>query len=168
MVTRKCIRCPTTRKKTLYFPTFPTLKEKTRKSPFWIHLLIPHYSITRVSIQMANLGTNEIEVLLNDLTPKVDSIFPKKDYEVHITGTSVVFLKGTDYLVKNLFWSLALAIVIITILMAFIFSSFTDDFNIADPQLIPQLMTAGMMGYFGISIKPSTILIFSIALGYQC
>ena len=144
-----------------YVPNLGSTKKKSILDSF----VDSTFSITRVSIQMANLGTNEIEVLLNDLTPKVDSIFPKKDYDVHITGTSVVFLKGTDYLVKNLFWSLALAIVIITILMAFIFSSARMIIISLIPNIIPQLMTAGMMGYFGISIKPSTILIFSIALG---
>jgi len=144
-----------------YVPNLTSSKKKSILDSF----VDSTFSITRVSIQMANLGTNEIEVLLDDLKPKVDSIFPEKDYEVHVTGTSVVFLKGTDYLVKNLFWSLALAIVVITILMAFIFSSARMILISLIPNIIPQLMTAGMMGYFGISIKPSTILIFSIALG---
>ncbi|MCF6342170.1 MAG: MMPL family transporter, partial [Bacteroidales bacterium] len=122
-------------------------------------------SKTRISIQMANIGTNDIERILDDLTPKVDSIFPSDKYEVHLTGTSVVFLKGTDYLVKNLFMSLALAVVVITILMALIFSSARMILISLIPNIIPQILTAGMMGYFGISIKPSTILIFSIALG---
>jgi predicted RND superfamily exporter protein len=120
---------------------------------------------TRISIQMANIGTNDIDRILNDLQPKIDSIFPPDKFEVHTTGTSVVFLKGTNYLVKNLFMSLALAVVIITFLMALIFSSARMILISLIPNLIPQIMTAGMMGYFGISIKPSTILIFSIALG---
>lgn len=122
-------------------------------------------SKTRISIQMANIGTNDIDRILNDLRPKVDSIFPPDKYETHMTGTSVVFLKGTNYLVKNLFASLGLAVVVITLLMALIFSSFRMILISLVPNLIPQIMTAGMMGYFDISIKPSTILIFSIALG---
>ena len=120
---------------------------------------------TRVSVQMANIGTNDIERILKSLKPKVNKIFPPDKYEVHLTGTSVVFLKGTDYLVKNLFQSLLLAIVVITMLMALIFSSTRMIIISLIPNIIPQVLTAGMMGYFGISIKPSTILIFSIALG---
>ncbi len=120
---------------------------------------------TRVSVQMANIGTNDIERILKSLNPKIDSIFPPKKYDVHLTGTSVVFLKGTNYLVKNLFSSLLLAIVVITMLMALIFSSARMIIISLIPNIIPQILTAGMMGYFGISIKPSTILIFSIALG---
>jgi hypothetical protein len=123
------------------------------------------YSKTRISIQMANIGTNDIERIIDDLQPKIDSILPPDRFDVLLTGTSVVFLKGTDYLVRNLFASLALAVVVITILMALIFSSFRMIMISLIPNIIPQLMTAGMMGYFDISIKPSTILIFSIALG---
>lgn len=122
-------------------------------------------SKTRVSIQMANIGTNDIERIITDLKPKVDTIFPPDKYRVEMTGTSVVFLKGTNYLVKNLFMSLALAVVIITILMALIFSSARMILISLIPNIIPQILTAGMMGYFDIPIKPSTILIFSIALG---
>ena len=123
------------------------------------------FSKTRISVQMANIGTNDIDRILTDLQPKVDSIFPPDKFEVHTTGTSVVFLKGTNYLVKNLFASLGLAVVIITILMALIFSSVRMIVISLIPNVIPQILTAGMMGYFDIPIKPSTILIFSIALG---
>jgi len=124
-----------------------------------------NFQTTRVSVQMANIGTNDINRILTDIQPKIDSIFPPDKYDVSLTGTSVVFLKGTNYLVKNLFMSLMLAVLIITILMALIFSSARMILISLIPNLIPQILTAGMMGYFDIPIKPSTILIFSIALG---
>ncbi|PLX04703.1 MAG: hypothetical protein C0595_02145 [Marinilabiliales bacterium] len=122
-------------------------------------------SKTLITVQMANIGTNDVERILGELKPKIDKIFPPDKYEVQLTGTSVVFLKGTNYLVKNLFSSLLLAVIVITGLMAVIFSSFRMILISLIPNIIPQILTAGMMGYFGISIKPSTILIFSIALG---
>jgi len=124
-----------------------------------------NFQTTRISVQMANIGTNDINRILTDIQPKIDSIFPPNKYDISLTGTSVVFLKGTNYLVKNLFMSLMLAVVIITILMALIFSSARMILISLIPNLIPQILTAGMMGYFDIPIKPSTILIFSIALG---
>lgn len=121
--------------------------------------------ITRLTAQMADVGSNRMDVILNELRPKVDSIFPPKHYHVEFTGTSVVWLKGTDYLVKNLILSLSLAIFLIAIIMAFLFSSLRMVFVSLIPNLLPLLVTAGIMGYFEISIKPSTILIFSIAFG---
>ena len=121
--------------------------------------------ITRISIQMANIGTNEIERIKNELKPKINKIFPPSKFDVKITGTSVVFLEGTNYLVKNLMTSLLLALFIISLFMILLFTSGRMILISLIPNLIPQLMTAGMMGFFGIPIKPSTILIFSIALG---
>ncbi|MCB2219721.1 MAG: MMPL family transporter [Bacteroidetes bacterium] len=119
----------------------------------------------RISTQMANIGTYEIQRIQDELRPKIDSIFPTDKFDVSMTGTSVVFLKGSQYLVKNLFTSLLLALVIITILMALLFTSIRMIIISLIPNIIPLLMTAAMMGYIGIPIKPSTVLIFSIALG---
>ncbi|NQT77472.1 MAG: MMPL family transporter [Bacteroidetes bacterium] len=122
-------------------------------------------SIARVSIQMANIGTNEISMITDRLRPEIDNIFPPEDYNVLLTGTSVVFLKGSSYLVKNLLTSLLLALLVISMLMALLFTSARMIIISLIPNLIPQLMTAALMGYLDIPIKPSTILIFSIALG---
>lgn len=120
---------------------------------------------TRISVQMANIGTNEIEALKNNLQPRIDSIFNPEKFNVELTGTSVVFLEGTKYLIKNLLQSLLLALVVISLLMALLFTSARMIALALIPNLLPQLLTAAMMGYFGITVKPSTILIFSIALG---
>nr|NQU88852.1 MMPL family transporter [Bacteroidota bacterium] len=121
--------------------------------------------VTRISVQLANIGTNDIERIRDDLRPKIDSIFPPDKYTVTITGTSVVFLEGTNYLIKNLLTSLILALIVISILMALLFTSARMVMISMAPNLLPQILTAAMMGFLAISIKPSTILIFSIALG---
>ncbi|MBM3436604.1 MAG: RND family transporter, partial [Bacteroidetes bacterium] len=120
---------------------------------------------TRISARMANVGTNDIERIQDELRPRADSLFPKDKFDVRFTGTSVVFLKGTHYLDKDLFTSLLLAVLIISLLMALLFTSLRMIIVSLIPNIIPLIMTAAMMGYFGIPIKPSTVLIFSIALG---
>ncbi len=120
---------------------------------------------TRISTRMANIGTNDIERIQLELRPKIDSIFPSDKFDIRFTGTSVVFLKGTHYLDKDLFTSLLLAVLIISFLMALLFTSLRMIIVSLIPNIIPLIMTAAMMGYFGIPIKPSTVLIFSIALG---
>ncbi|MEI6852911.1 MAG: MMPL family transporter [Bacteroidota bacterium] len=135
---------------------------------------------TRISVQMENIGTKDIERILSDLKPKIDTIFNKDYYDavrakdtsvkvtkvdVVLTGTSVVFLKGTNYLVTNLWTSLVIATLIISLLMLLMFTSARMVLISMIPNLLPQIMTAAMMGYLGITIKPSTVLIFSVALG---
>jgi len=123
------------------------------------------YQKTRVSFQMADIGTKEMDELLQKIRPTINNIFPPEDYEINLTGTSVVFLKGTNYLIENLLTSLILAILLIATLMSILFSSVRMVLVSLLPNLLPLLITAGLMGYFGIPIKPSTILIFSIAFG---
>ncbi len=120
---------------------------------------------TRVSFQMADVGTKEMDEILNEIQPIIDDIFPKEDYDVYTTGTSVTFLKGTGYLIENLFTSLSLAIFLIAILMSILFSSVRMVLVSLIPNFLPLLTTAAIMGYLGVAIKPSTILIFSIAFG---
>lgn len=121
--------------------------------------------VARISSQMANIGTIEIEEIKSDLLPRVDSIFPPDQYETHLTGTSVVFLKGSKYLLNNLTESVLLAIVLISLLMISLFTSARMVFIALIPNLIPLIGTAGLMGYLQIPLKPSTVLVFSIALG---
>lgn len=143
----------------------PYLLGSDRQSSLLESYLDTSRQVTRLTAQMADVGSNRMEEILKDLKPKVDSIFPSDKYNVEFTGSSVVWLKGTDYLVKNLFLSLSIAIVLIALIMAVLFSSLRMVFVSLIPNLIPLLFTASIMGYFGISIKPSTILIFSIAFG---
>ncbi len=122
-------------------------------------------SRTRVSAHIADIGTREMDKLIRDINPRIDSIFDPGKYDVTLTGTSIVFVKGTSYLVKDLFSSLLFGIIIISLLMALMFWSFRMVLISFVPNVIPQIMTAGIMGFLDIPLKPSTILVFSIALG---
>jgi uncharacterized protein len=121
--------------------------------------------VTRLSIQMADVGSQKMGILMDNLRPRVDSVFPPDKYKTIITGNSLIFLKGNDYLFKNLLESILLAIVLISLIMVLLFMSFRMILISIIPSLIPLIITAGLMGYFNISLKPSTILIFSIAFG---
>jgi len=121
--------------------------------------------VGRVSLQVIDIGTKEMKEIRTKLRGQIDQIFDKEKYDVKMTGSSVVFLEGTTYLVKNLFTSLFLAILLISLFMAWMFNSFRMVMVSLIPNLIPLLLTAAIMGYFGIAIKPSTILVFGIAFG---
>lgn len=138
---------------------------KSKKRTILNNFIDSNYQVTRISVQMANVGTTEIDSIERSLRPTIDSIFNPAKYTVTMTGTSLVFLKGTNFLIRNLWESIALAVVVIALLLAFLFTSWRMILISLIPNLIPQLMTAALMGFTGIPIKPSTILIFSIALG---
>jgi len=119
----------------------------------------------RMTTFMRDIGTDKMERIEERLQDKIDQVFPAKNFEVTLTGKALVFLKGTNYLVKNLAISLSLAILIISLFMAWMFRSYKMIIISLVPNILPLLITAGLMGYLGVPIKPSTILVFSIAFG---
>ncbi len=120
---------------------------------------------TRMSFRMKDIGTTRMEEMEKKIIDQVNSIFPTDKYTVHVTGSSIIFFKGNKYLVKNLFLSLALAVFLIASFMAWMFSSKRMVMVALIPNLLPLIVTAALMGFFGIPIKASTILVFSIAFG---
>jgi len=119
----------------------------------------------RMTTFMRDIGTDKMERIEERLQDKIEQVFPAKNFEVTLTGKALVFLKGTNYLVKNLAISLSLAILIIALFMAWMFRSYKMIIISLVPNILPLLITAGLMGYLGVPIKPSTILVFSIAFG---
>lgn len=119
----------------------------------------------RITTFMKDIGTDRMERIEEDLEQKIEKVLPKERYDVTITGKAYLFTKGTKYLVRNLILSLALAIVLISLFMAYMFRSFKMIIISLIPNLFPLVVTAGVMGFVGIPIKPSTILVFSIAFG---
>lgn len=119
----------------------------------------------RITTFMKDIGTDKMERIEENLISKINKVFPKEKYNVSITGKALVFQKGTKYLVNNLALSLSLAILLISLFMAYMFRSFRMIIVSLIPNLLPLVVTAGLMGYLGVPIKPSTILVFSIAFG---
>jgi predicted RND superfamily exporter protein len=125
----------------------------------------------RISCQMADIGSKRMDSLISHtIQPKIDSLFAKAEgkdpqVKVTVTGTSVLFIKGNKFLVANLWESLILAFVLITLSMAALFANVRMIIISLIPNLIAMMITAGIMGYFDIPLKASTALIFSITFG---
>ncbi|WP_281227058.1 efflux RND transporter permease subunit [Flavobacterium aquiphilum] len=119
----------------------------------------------RITTFMKDIGTDKMAKIEKKLHSKIDEIFPKDRFEVTITGKALVFQKGTAYLVNNLIESLIFAIIVIAVLMLYLFRSFKMVMASVITNVLPLCITSGLMGYFGIPLKPSTILVFSIAFG---
>lgn len=119
----------------------------------------------RITTFMKDVGTDKMDIIQERLGAVIKKQFPSERYNVSMTGKALVFLKGTNYLIKNLVISLSLAIVLISIFMAWMFRSPQMILISLIPNMLPLLITAGLMGFFDIPIKPSTILVFSIAFG---
>jgi predicted RND superfamily exporter protein len=119
----------------------------------------------RVTTMLKDVNTERMEEIESDLLEALGQIFPAERFDTQVTGKALGYLKGTRFLVRNLVLSLSLAILLIAIFMAYLFGSFRMILISLIPNIIPLILTAGMMGFLGIPIKPSTILVFSVAFG---
>lgn len=120
---------------------------------------------TRISVNMADVGSVRLPVLLDSIRPKVYELFDSTKYDVTFTGTSVVFLEGSKFIINSLQESLMLAFLMIFGCMIALFRSWRILLISMVVNIVPLLITAGIMGWVGIPIKPSTVLVFSVALG---
>jgi predicted RND superfamily exporter protein len=121
--------------------------------------------MARISVNMKDIGSAKLPILLNDLETKARTIFDTSSYKLSFTGTSVTFLEGSSFIIKGLKDSITYAFILITLCMLYLFRSFRILICSLIPNLIPLVFTAGLMGWLHIRLAPSTVLVFSVALG---
>lgn len=121
--------------------------------------------MARISVNMKDIGSAKLPALLSDLENKAASIFDTASYHVTFTGSSISFLEGSGFIIKGLKESIFWAFLLITLCMFYLFRSFRILICSLIPNLVPLVITAGVMGWIGISLKPSTVIVFSVALG---
>lgn len=141
------------------------LKKGSDQVDFLKSFVSPNGRMARISVFIKDEGIDQLDDIEIDIRNQLEHIFPSERFEVTITGKAYMFEKGTKYLVRNLLISLSLAIVLISLFIAYMFRSFRMILISVIPNLIPLIITAGLMGYLGVPIKPSTVLVFSIAFG---
>jgi predicted RND superfamily exporter protein len=121
--------------------------------------------IARITTMIGEIDTERMEGIEASLIKGIELYFPSERFDVTLTGKTLGYLKGTKFLIKNLLISLFLAILLISLMITYLFRSYKMVIISLVPNILPLLFTAGVMGFFNIPIKPSTILVFSIAFG---
>lgn len=120
---------------------------------------------TRISINMADVGTERLPIILSKVQERSNQLFDSSKYKVTLTGSSITFLEGSKFIINGLKESILWAFLLIAVCMLYLFRSFRILVCSLIPNIIPLLVTAGIMGWAGISLRPSTVLVFSVALG---
>jgi len=119
----------------------------------------------RISVSMADIGSHRLPGLLDSITVRANQLFDKEKFDVQLTGTSVTFLEGSRFIINGLKESIFWAFLLIALCMFYLFRSARILICSLIPNIIPLMITAGVMGWVGIALKPSTVLVFSVALG---
>ena len=121
--------------------------------------------VARISVNMKDIGSAKLPVLIKDFETKANEIFDTAHYKVTFTGSTITFLEGSSFIIRGLQESIIWAFLLIALCMLYLFRSIRILLCSLIPNVIPLVITAGVMGWAGIALKPSTVLIFSIALG---
>jgi predicted RND superfamily exporter protein len=119
----------------------------------------------RISVSMKDVGSARLPLILDSIDRKARQLFDTARYNVQLTGTSVTFLEGTSFIIKGLKESIFWAFLLISLCMLYLFRSLRILLCSLLPNIIPLVITAGVMGWAGVPLKPSTVLVFSVALG---
>jgi predicted RND superfamily exporter protein len=119
----------------------------------------------RISVSMADVGSKRLPELIGAIETRSRQLFDTAKYHVEFTGTSITFLEGSAFIINGLKESILWAFLFIALCMLYLFRSFKILICSLVPNIIPLIITAGVMGWVGIAIKPSTVLVFSVALG---
>lgn len=120
---------------------------------------------TRISVNMKDIGSAKLPLFIAKIDSATKALFDTAKYHVEITGSSVTFLEGSNFIIKGLGESIFWAFLLIAVCMIFLFRSFPILMCSLIPNIIPLFITAGIMGWTGVALKPSTVLVFSVALG---
>lgn len=120
---------------------------------------------TRISVTMKDVGSRRLPIILDSLKQQADRIFDSSAYNISFTGGSVTFLEGSRFIINGLKESIMWAFLLIAICMLYLFKSFRILLCSLIPNIVPLVITAGVMGWAGIALRPSTVLVFSVALG---
>jgi hypothetical protein len=119
----------------------------------------------RMSINMADVGTEKLPVILSGITKETNRLFDSSKFKITLTGSTVTFLEGSSFIINGLKESLLWAFLFIALCMLYLFRSIRILICSLIPNIIPLVVTAGIMGWAGVRLKPSTVLVFSLALG---
>lgn len=140
-------------------------KEKGSLQKLMNSFIDSNRQVTRISVNMADVGSLRMPEMIDSLHAHASDHFDTSKVSITFTGTSITFLEGSRFIIKGLKESIMWAFLFISLCMLYLFRSFRILVCSLIPNLIPLVMTAGLMGWMGIAIKPSTVLVFSVALG---
>jgi predicted RND superfamily exporter protein len=151
----------------LQIPTslFSIRKDTSKISKLIAQFIDDSTRYNRISVNMKDIGSVQLPILLKDFENKSKEIFDSASYKVTFTGTSVTFLEGSKFIIGGLKESLVYAFLLITLCMLYLFKSFRILVCSLIPNVTPLVFTAGLMGWMGVRLTPSAVLVFSVALG---
>lgn len=124
------------------------------------------FTNARILLRVEDFGAKKMIVEGDAMRAKLAELFPPdQGYTTYIAGDAYVASVALDSFIRDLLYSLLLAMVIIFGMMTLVFRSIKMGLISVIPNLTPLVMTFGYMGWAGITLNTTTVIIFAISLG---
>ena len=120
---------------------------------------------TRISSKIADIGADSIKQLGQELDQWIANNIDSSIIEVKRTGTGLIIDKNSVYVTESLIYGLGLALIIISLLMAFLLKRWKMFILAMIPNLIPVLFGAALLGFFNIELEAGVSIIFAVIFG---
>lgn len=118
----------------------------------------------RISVFTDSIGTREGKALVEELVEIVGESMGD-GFEVYPVGEFYRVITESTQLVESQLKSFLVAIVLILIAIGIVFRSFVYALLAIIPNVVPLLLAAAVMGYFGIALSTGTAMIASVVIG---
>ncbi len=128
-------------------------------------LITEDYSKMRISIRTKDYGSKWFFNLLKKVKRYQKQLKLPPDVKIHYTGSSLIVNKALDHVVKDLMSSFIVAFFLVFLLVFIEFGSVRLAALSMIPTTLPMIFTMGFMGFVGIPLRMSTVVIFSISMG---
>ncbi len=133
-------------------------------------LVSDDYSRTHITLNAYNAGSYQYQQFFEEIGVLIDEAFAplRQDFpalEVRMTGSIPLMMRATDEIAQSQYSSFALALGVICVIMMLTLGSIQGGLLAILPNLIPALLSFGLMGLMGIALDTDTLMIAPVIIG---
>lgn len=128
-------------------------------------VLSPDRRLGNLYLQVPDVGANRVAAVRDTLDAWVAAHIPPTLLRLRHTGQRYIFDTHQGSLARSQLWSILLSIGIVALFFAAAFRSWRLVLASLIPNLLPLVVTFGLIGWLGLPLDPKLGMVFSIAYG---
>lgn len=128
------------------------------------------YSKANIKISLHSYGSYEYDVVFQQMRADIDEMMAKLQAkypkaEVSITGIFTLAMQAAQYITENQVITFGIALIVVSVILLLVFGSFKVGMIALIPNLIPALLTLGVLGISGVPLDFFTMMLAPIIIG---
>lgn len=129
-----------------------------------------NYSKSHISVQLYNVGSHKYMKVYEHMSKDIDAVISElkqqyPDTRVSITGALPMNMKFVEIIAGNGLQNIVVVLITITVVLIFVFGSPQGGLIAIIPNLIPSLLTLGLLGLTGNAVDIDILLLLPVVVG---